>query len=507
MLKRLSGTVLVSAGEQGTEAPEARRVRYAVMRGRRVARRGECAMTELQRLGGWDVRASFFSRSGYFERTQAQTANKRLAAVVARRFIDGEMLFNESYRLRLAAQPTGEHEFTLRLMAAAEIDCMRLEEALPLTTRPVSLASLEETAIAALIAKVTAEPVLTLFARGERFISFVAENGEVRQRRMENIPAGDMEAAAAAAQRAEVMTGGSIGAGMGGQAAKEIVLRIYLGDLRPLTAEGAPARDYPSREVEKKMAAQIQGGDALAEPELYGLRFVQRVWNFLEDEQAHRAVAWHIALPAAGLLTAGGALLSLLFAIQLVSNSGEASQLERKRQDILAQRDALAKRTPKDKELASFKDLTELLKLRSEQVRVDRLLSWLSGQLPSGITIASVQVYGKGDTPPDTKQGKPADSGKEQDLLSKLLPGNSAAQDKPAPKANAKAVLEPGVYTMHLELTVPGTYDTVESQAAETIRRLSTKLVFEKSHLDYDASKNRAKLVSDITVHAEDFHQ
>lgn len=501
MLKRLSGTVLVSAGEQGGEAPEARRVRYAVMSGRKVERRGECAMSELQRLGGWDLRASFFSRGAYFERTQAQTENKRLANVVARRFIDGEMLFNEAYRLRLTTHLAGEHDVTLKLMAAAEIDCLRLEEGLPLPTRPVSLAALEEAAIAALIAKATREPVLALFARGERFVSFVAENGEVRQRRMESLPAGDLEAAAAAVQRAEVMAAGGLASGMGGQPGKEVALRAYLGDLRPLAAQGAQARDYSSREVEKRIAALIQGGDALAEPELYGLSYVRRAWNFLEDAQTRKAIAWHVALPTAAVLLGGTLLFGLLFALEAVQNAGRAGQIEQERQKVLAERDALVKRVPNPRELERFKDFTELLKRRSEQVRADRLLAWISHELPGGIAISSLQLYAQGDAPPEAKQQSAGGENKGLDMLARFM--SSPPKEKPAQET--KVAAEPGVYTLSLELTLPGSYDMVERQAAEVIRRLSPKLGFVRAHLDFDAARNRARLISQLTARAEDF--
>jgi len=508
MLKRLSATVLVSAGEPGAEAPEARRVRYAILNGRKVKRHGECTLLQLQGLGGRDFRASFFSRSGYFGRSQAQTENTRLANVVARRFIDAEMLFTEPYRLRLTTHLVSENEVLLKLMAAAEIDCLRVEDFLPLDTNPVSLATLEEVAIAALVAKVTIEPVLVSFARAERFLSLVVENGEVRQRRLENINPGDMAAAEAAAQRAEMMVGSELAGeiAVGGGSAKEVAIKIYMGDLRPLAASANAARDYASREVEKKIAAQIQGADALFEPELFGLSFVARKWNFLEDEQVHKAFAWQAAFPVSMLLCGGAVALGLMASADMVSNSGVSGQVEAEYTRQVAARDALTQRIPKDQELSRFKNLTDLLKQRSDQVRVDRLLSWMTQELPPGITISSIQMYREGDVAPELPSQPGVTSGGE-DVLTKFFgtnaPNKDAAADKNQSKKAAKGPTDK--YVVRLELNLPGTYSTVEEMAANTIRRLSPKLSFVRSHLSYDAEKDRARLVSELSARAEDF--
>lgn len=508
MLKRFSATILVSVGEQGAEAPEVRRVRYAVMNGRKVTQHSECTLLQVPNLGGRDIRAGFFSRSAYFGRSQAQTENKRLATVVARRFIDGEMLFTDPYRLRLTTHLFSENEVHLKLMAAAEIDCIRLEEALPLDSQPVSLATLEETAIAALVAKATVEPALVLFARAERFLSLVVENGEVRQRRLENITPGDMVAAEAAAQRAEMLVGNAMAGefAAGGEAAKDVALKIYLGDLRPLSSLPTAARDYASREVEKKMAAQIHGADALHEPELFGLNFVSRKWNFLEEEQAQKAFSWQAAFPVSLLLLGASLVLGFVAITDFASSARVASQVQNDQSRLMAEHDALAKRIPQAKELVHFKELTELLKRRSEQVRVDRLLSWMSGELPPGITISSVQMFLQGDSEAAT-QLQPAGSNSGGGLLATFFGASAGDKDDPNKKDQQKKVERlPGVYTVRLELNLPGDYSAVERLAAETIRHLSPKLTFVRSQLAFDASKNRAQMVSELTARAEDFH-
>ena len=508
MLKRLSATILVSIGELGAEAPEARRVRYAVLNGRKLIQQGECTLAQLESLHGRDIRVSFFSRSGYFGRSQAQTANKRLAMVVARRYIDAEMLFTDPYRLRLTTHVVSENEVLLKLVAAAEVDCMRLEDALPLETHPVSLATLEEAAIAALVAKVTVEPAVVMYARAERFLALLVENGEVRQRRMENVTPGDMAAAETAAQRAEMLVGNAMAGelALGGGAAKEAALKIYLGELRPLASSAAAVRDYASREVEKKMAALIKGGDALHEPELFGLSFVARKWSFLEEEQAHKTFAWQAAFPVSLLLLGGALLLGLAFVADMASSAGMASQVESEQQRLLAIHSALAERVPKDQELGRFKELTELLKRRSEQVRVDRLLSWMSREMPAGITISSIQMYLEGDAPPETQVQSGENSPRSQDLLSKFFAPTGAAKEDAAQADQRKAAAgQPGVYVVRLELNLPGSYSTAEELAAETIRRLSPKLQFVRSHLDFDAAENRARLVSELSARAEDF--
>lgn len=510
MLNRFTSTILVSAGELGAEAPESRRVRYAVMDGRKVVQHSDCGLLQIQSLGGRDVRVGFFSRSAYFGRSQAQTENKRLATVVARRFIDGEMLFTDPYRLRLTTRLVSENEVRLKLMAAGEIDCIRLEDALPLDTQPISLATLEEAAIAALVAKATVEPVLVLFARAERFLSLVVEDGEVRQRRLENIEPGDMVAAEAAAQRAEMLVGSAMAGEFvaGGDAAKEAALKIYLGDLRPLAALPTGARDYVARELEKKIAAQIKGADALLEPELFGLAFVSRKWNFLEEEQAHKARAWQVAFPVSMLTIAGALVFGFMAFADLAGTARLGDQLQNDQKRLVADRDALMQHVPQGKELERFNELTSLLKRRSEQVRVDRLLAWMTRELPAGITISSVQMYLQGDSEAAAQAQTAGGAGGGGGMFATFFgSGSSGKEEEETKKAQQKQpVRQPGTYVVRMELNLPGSYTAVEELAAETIRHLSPKLHFVRSQLAFDAANNKGQLVSELTANAEDFH-
>lgn len=500
MLERLTGTLLVAFGEPGTADPEAHHVRYCLLAGRQVMSRGETTAARLAALGGYDVRASFFDRSAYFDRATAQTANARLAAVVARRHIDGEMLFNESYRLRLAMAPSGEMDVTLKMAVATELACARLEDALPLASRPVSLVTMEETAIAALVARVTETPALVCFARGERFLAFVAEQGEVKLRRTETLPAGDQAAAQDAADRADA--GLSMGLNPVG-ASQAPALRLYLGDLRFLAAQAVAARDYASREVEKKIAGLFKGADVLAEPELFGLRFARRHWNMLEPAQTWNAMAWQIAVPTAAVLAGGAAVAGIFAAFAMLDNSRADSNIRLAQAKLNERKIELARLVPEESEMKQLADLTRLMQKRAEQVRVDRLLSWISHRLPDGVTIASMQVYPVGDAPPETPR-KADGSGSGQDIFAKLFPVKTQPQaqsDRPAPTP------KPGLYEVSLELSLPGAYETVEAQAAQSIRHLAERLSFTASILDYDATASRARLVSRLTVSAEDFRK
>lgn len=500
MLERLTGTLLVAAGEPVAEA-ESGLLRYCLMAGRRVLRRGEVEAGRLSGLGGYDLRASFFDRSAYFGRVASQTANARLAGVVARRFVDGELLFNEPYRLRLAIHPTGEHDFQLRLVAASELACVRLEDLLPLETRPVSTAALEETAIAALVARVTPAPALVLFARDQRFLAFVAEAGEVRQRSVEMLfQADDMAAAQDAANRAEAMLAGS------GDSALGAPLKLYLGALRPLAGAGAAQRDFASRELEKKLAALVQGGDALAEPELFGLNFVARRWNLLEAEQVGRAWAWKAALPVTALMAGGSLLLAGLGLAVAYENGSVSRQIEAQQAAVAVSRAELVQRIPADQEVARIKELTELLQQREQQVRIDHLLSWLTRQIPPGASVAALHLFPPGETPPEVSRPR-NENGAGQDLLSRLFARDPAPAPGAAPVPVARPVARPGEYELTLELILPGSYEHSEALAAQVIGQLAARAHFKQSLLTYDAPLNRALLRSQLSVQAEDFRQ
>lgn len=400
--------------------------------------------------------------------------------MVARRFIDAEMLFSEAYRLRLQIAAAGETDFSLRLAACAEIDCLRIEEGLPLETQPVRLAALEESAIAAVVANATAEPVEVYFARGERFVYFVAEAGEVRQRRLDFLPS-DEDGVKDALQRAELaLSGGGWGIG---DAAARTPLRIYLGDLKSRSAQAEAQRDSASRGLERQLAALVSGGDVLARPELFGLLWVKNRWNMLENAQVQRALAWQVALPASLALGGASLVLAGLALTHAVENAGLSRQLEGERAQVLRERDVLMGRVPDQAVQARFSEFFGLLQQRNQQVRVDRLLAWVTQELPPGVVIRSISI-------------RPAGGGAVSAESKPMTP------NEPAGRAATSGGTE---HRVQLALTVPGTYESVEAQAGEVLKRLSAKLRFGQSNLKYESGQERALLTSELFARAEDF--
>lgn len=497
MLERWTGKLLVALDEPAADV-EMQAARWALISGRRCVRQGECPATRLASLGGVELRASFFDRSAFFDRVVAQTANPRLAQVFARRHIDAQMLFNESYRLRLSIEPSGESDVTLKALVATELFCARAEDVLPLETRPVAIATLEEAAIAALVARVTVEPALVYFARGERFLAFVAEAGEVRQRRIEALGSGDKAALALAVERAETAFSG--GGGLGGA---EVSLRLLLGEARSLAQEQRYARDYASREVERKISAIVKGADAALEPELYGLAFVPRHWNLLEPSQAQAALAWKLALPASALLLGGGAVAGLLGATTAWQNESTDARLADHRAALERQSSTLKARIPEQKEIEQISELTKLMKQRADQVRIDYLLAWLTSSLPEGVTLQAFDVYPEGETPSAPAGGEQRERG--EDILSKLFgkPRETAPKVRTAPPPKPEA----GSYKARVELSLPGDYEHVEETAASIVRALSERAGFERAVLDFDAARPRAVLYASLTLKAREFQK
>ena len=492
MLERLTGALLVALNEPAADA-ETQVARWALVSGRRCVARGECPAARLARLGGLEVRASFFDRAAHFDRIVSQTTNPRLAQVFVRRHIDGQMLFNESYRLRTKLIPLGEADVVVRALAAAELACARASDALPLATRPVGLMTLEEAAMAALAARATAEPLLVCHARGDRFVAFLAEAGELRMRRVEYATAGDLGALTEAVERstAQFSSGG----------VPEPAARLLLGDLRPLAKEERYQRDHASREVERKIAALVTGADALAEPELFGLRYVRAHWNLLEPAQARSALAWKAALPAAGLLLAGAAFAGVLGGFSAAENASLAARLAAQRADVERERAALAQRVPDEADSRRLAEFANLMQQRGEQVRVDRLLSWLTHELPAGAVVESLAVYPQDEAPPESVR---AAEGGGDDLLARIF-GRQRTPATAAPKPAVPAKAGPGQYRARIELSFPGSYEAVERAAGETVKRLADRLAFEMAVLDYDAPRGRARFIAEARLAAREF--
>ncbi|MBK1725821.1 hypothetical protein [Halorhodospira neutriphila] len=454
--------------EDGTQ-----RARYALLRGRRIDRRGSCTLDELGGLRAGRLRASLLSPLTHLERVELEAFRRRLVPFVARRYLDGESIFTEPYRLRTRVARLAEGRADTYMMAMAEDDVALAAEALPRSARPAELLTAGEAAIAALVGRVTREPSMAYWARGTFFLALFIENGRVRWRRTERVfdrgPGAEEEVGGEAGRYERLIDAAE--SGLTAEHERALRYRFALGDL-----VGTPMRrDEAAQErsqLEARMAGLLAGAAEnaiLHEPELYGLAFVPSWADMQEADYQHQVLAHRIATPAAGIAAAVGVALAGAGAYQLSQAVAAEGDLKVAQERYQARRAELQEQRPPAGALEELDAALSLHERERRALRLDRFLAWLAEQIPAEGHVRSLSLEARdGD---DEEQ-----------------PAEAFAAD--------------------LEVELAGGYDRARGLAEATVSRLGERVELSGSEFRYEPAperQGRGVLSSRLSVQAEAF--
>ena len=454
MTERLFGKkehlLAVIPGDDGELA-----VHHAAIAGRRIVATSEDLPSPLKR----PLRVAVFSLDSYFEQADLAAASVKLLPLVARRHVDGEMVFDDaSYRLRaLPARSRSKRERTIAADIAAmpESDLEEVLSMLPLQEKPCLQLVPLELAIAALVRHATTAPVMVFWEKGGVLISLLVEDGMVKTRMRERVTDDNREVVISRAE-----AGLKSSANRSGEN-REIFLTLYSGDLRDHERE---AQEKAVLALEKKLARLYRGGRKMAEdavlraPEIYGLPFVSDQWNFLDADYRAQVQSWRYARPVAAAAAAAGVAFGLYGGLQHLQAINIASDFDQRLAALNTSMNEFQRMRPSDEAMASVLSRLQVQEQSLSEVRLDRMLDWLTNLVPDGVMISALEMA-------------PAPQPRQRSNISAVhfLPG-----EKP--------------FEIKMEITLAETsLDAAEASAAEVVRRLSQRLQMVDSRLQVPA--------------------
>lgn len=447
----LGKQLLVTLVDDGTTAL---RARYALMSGNKVLVEGECAPKALPHAS--EARAVFFSRSGYFDRVEAEARNARTLPFQARRIIEGAMAFNEPFKARFASAEISAGRYRLDLAAVADGDIRAAVETLPVANLPFSRLVLAETAIAALVGMETDEPAGVLWMRGGVIIGALVERGVVLARSMDRPASGG---------------GGELGArlervwGIVASAARrlfpdrEVTLSLALGEL---VGKGGAAleADVTSRTLEARLTRRFPGAgeDAvLVWPELYGLAVVPACYSLLDPGYQEEALVSRYATWAGAALLACGVAAAAAASWQYVSWHKADSSFAARNAKLDADYTAVKKVLPPPEQLAALERRLHNKPAGETDFRADAFLAWVGRITPEGALVRRLAVS-----------------------------GGAAAAGAPA----AGAAPAGGTLAVTIEWDVPGDYAAVEKLTGDLLLSLGARAKLSNNKLEYKPGGN-----------------
>jgi len=447
----LGKQLLVTLVDNGTTALLAR---YAVVLGGKVLAEGECAPGDLPYAP--EARAAFFSRSGYFDRVEAEVRNVRTLPFQARRIIEGALVFNEPFKTRFASSEVSAGRYRLDLAAVADADVRAALEMLPTASVPFSRLALAETAIAALVNMETDEPAGVMWMRGGVVVGLLVEKGVVLARVM------DRPAAVAGGEfgaRLERVWGSVTAVARRLFPTREVTLSLGLGEL---VGKGSRTQktDAPSRALEARLARRFPGvGDnaVLVWPELYGLAAVPACYSLLDPGYQEEALVSRYATWVGGALLACGVAAAAAASWQYFDWQQAQTSFASRNAKLDADYASVKQKLPSPEQLAALEQRKSSPSGKTD-FRVDAFLAWVSRLTPEGALITSLGV---------TEDSDPS------------VP----AQPTSAPSA-------PGSPVVTIEWEVRGDYVGVEKLTAYLLVKLGARTHLSNSKLEYKPGGN-----------------
>lgn len=425
------------------------RVRYALVAGRRVLASGDCTSADLLGMSATQLRVAVQSRMSFFEQVELNVAKKQLLEASARRYVNTEQIFTDPYIIRCRTATETWPQVLTEIIAAPRADIELAMSALPTQLLPVTALHPAESAIAALVAQVTAEPVVVMWARGQVLINMLVVGGAVLTHHAEPLPkaiedTGSEELATLVQRSAKAAL-----AGARQKLGREVPDMLYLGELYGLAGQadsGAPLTAF-AQDTARRLAALIAdhgdeaaaGPAVLRHPELYGLLFADPVRSLLPPAYREEVQAYRLSLPAALAAGACAAVFALWGAVSLYRSAVLHEQFLARQAAVQQQAAQLEPRVPSPATVEALLASLRLTDKQRNELRVDRFLAWLSQATPAGVTLNTVSI-------------KPAAAGR---------------------------------YIVHLEATIPGSYDGAKNLSFRFLKKLAEQVEPEINQFTY----------------------
>jgi hypothetical protein len=453
--------------DRATVFDGARQAEFAHMRGRRVLSAGVCPVDELATLASSTLRVAVVSPMNFCQRMSLDAFRRSLVPFVARRQLEQDGVFSDRFRLQTEVISVRDGKAEAYAVACLEDDAEMAMESLPVHERPLVRLAVPESAVAALVGRVTPEPVLVLWYRAGFLTCLGVSRSRVvwqRTQRVEHDSFMKLDHWRAIVERAVAGAPVEFVAGH--------ALRVNLGS-GPWAQTGAWATNGSQSLVDRmsKIFTGVPPATVLRSPELYGLAFVPRAANLVMNGYGKRVRAWTWGRPVAAIAAVSG--LALGGAGWLSSASAErtwgmaasmAAPLESRHAQVQAS-------LPSDAAIKELQSALAMNDVLSGGMRVDQLLARLTRMAQPNVRLKRI----------DIARAKSENGQRE----AKAMPVSVGA----APKNN---------FVVTLSFSIAGSYGESKKSAEQLVVRLAELGTLEGTRFDHvqDQSKQGAAMAN-----------
>lgn len=364
-------------------------VRYAVLRGREVLQQGQGPADELPRLKAGSIRLGLDSPANVTERVRLRALARRFVPVLVQRQLADSGVFTERFRFRSRVAWLRQGEAEVDVLAMLEDDAELAQELTPAQERPLTHLVTAEAAVAAFVKAATRAPVLVHWWHQGSLRSLGVRDGRVVWQRVQ--PSIHARGDAPPESWRTLLDAAASTAPLEFSGAHVHVVRLGAG---PWAAGGEWATNG-SRDITQRLGSLFRGvssADVLAQPELFGLHYVQRAQSLIVNGYRQRVTAWQWAPAVAALASLVGAV-SLGTGIwwHVLADRNQAS-LQLDAATLTAQAESLQQLLPPTEALTALRSAAWRDTALGADLRTDHFLRELLAQIPSGTQVQRLSM-------------------------------------------------------------------------------------------------------------------
>ncbi len=415
-------------------------VEYLIAKGNKIVKTGTISIQNIGELEADYLRISFLSDLSYFDIAQLKISSKKFLNIAVKKFIDGLSVFTEPYIVRYKLLNKFDDGMSVKIAAAPKSDINELFQSLNQSAVIDSIVPVEN-AIVNLSKKMGIHPNKIVWAKLGILSEMIIQNGNIISRSLSKY---DPQ------QTSSFLEEGT----------------LLMGDLADENKENI------------KWKSNILDADlnqVLHSPEIYGLFFLDKSFNFLENVYLTKITTYRFSKLAAVISIILSLLLTSVSARSYLNYLKIRKTFNDKLSYLSSKNDELKAKLPNKSEITTLKRLSKLQNKLNKELNLGKFVGWLSNIMPSDALINSIDVS------PAIK---------------------TASKQRGAVLQTESADKE---FTAKIDISIKGNYKSTKYKTIMFLKKLSFKTAPKKSNFNYTNSDKSARFRTILTIDGSKF--
>jgi len=423
-------------------------VEFAVVKGKNIIESGSCNIKELEKIKK-DMNVNYasiavLSELSYFDIARLTVRNKKLMRTAIARYINEQSVFMESYISRYKEINKSGDVYDVALCAFPESDIKRIEY------------------IKSLFIVEYIKPVEYVLVKMAKHLNPNADNVVWTHNGLQLEIEIDRDCIKTKSVRP--------------YSEEESIDKTFFGENTVFFEESLDKNNYVELDLK-----------ALSVAHIYGLLFVDKYFDFIDENYFHNVVSFELSKFVFAFSTVAALVFMLLGANQYFTYVDLSNQFEQKSRLLRQKENYIKSNMPPQDEISVLFEVAKLQKKFKSQLDLGKFLTWVTNITPNNAIIDSMNIA----VFKEEKNNK-------NTAIAPNAKGVSTSNDVVL-NINSKN------FNVEIKLLIDGNYKKTKDTALNFLKELSSKITTESNDFTYNEKKNQAIFVTRFKVDGSKF--